>query len=131
VILWKDADEDPTVSLSPGTVCSPDSVVDACIYEKPVGEVARFARTQYPKTLQMFVHSRTYGGYAKGPLNPEPYAYEYGFATKWLVNAQIVQIETGRIDPVAGDLSYTVAPWIALGALLLGFRNNSQGRWLT
>ena len=65
----------------------------------------------------MFVHSRTYGGYAQDPLSPEPFAYEYGFATKWLVDAQIVQIATGKVDPVAGNLSYKsgAAPWIAWG----------------
>ena len=115
VILWKDADKNPTVSLSLSTVCSPVSMVDACVYERLVGEVARFAKGEYPNTLQLFVHSRTYGGYASTPLNPEPYAYECGFATKWLVNAQITQIRTGKIDPTAGDLSYSVVPWIAWG----------------
>lgn len=104
VILWKDADEHPTVSMSPSTVCSPTSSVDACAYEKFTGEMARFAKSRYPSILQLFVHSRIYGGYALTNLNPEPFAYEYGFATKWLVNAQIAQMRTGKIDPTAGDL---------------------------
>ena len=77
--------------------------------------MARFAKSRYPSILQLFVHSRIYGGYALTNLNPEPFAYEYGFATKWLVNAQIAQMRTGKIDPTAGDLSYIVAPWIAWG----------------
>jgi len=48
-------------------------------------------------------------------LNPEPYAYEYGFSTKWLIEAQIQQNRTHHIDPTAGDLSYQVAPWLAWG----------------
>jgi len=115
VILWKNGDEHPTVSLSPSTVCSLTSPVDGCVYEKLTGEMARFAKSRYPRTLQLFVHSRIYGGFALTTLNPEPFAYEYGFATKWLVNAQIVQIRTGKIDPTAGDLSYSMAPWIAWG----------------
>ena len=35
----------------------------------------------------MFLQSRTYGGYATTNENPDPYAYEYGFATKWLIQA--------------------------------------------
>ena len=116
VILYKDALEFPTQSLTSTTVCSASSPVDACAYEHDVGETARFALTQFPSVKEMFVHSRIYGGYAtQGTLNPEPFAYEYGFSTKWLIEAQINQIRTGQVDPTAGDLSYSVAPWLAWG----------------
>jgi hypothetical protein len=36
-----------------------------------------------------YLSSRTFGGYATGPLNPEPYAYESGFSVKWLIEDQI------------------------------------------
>jgi hypothetical protein len=116
VILYKDALEGPTESLSPTTVCSTTSTVDACQYERDVAITARFVKKRYPALQQMFLHSRTFGGYAApGTLNPEPFAYEYGFSTKWLIEAQIQQIRTGTIDPTAGDLSYTAAPWLAWG----------------
>lgn len=116
VILYKNALEFPTQSLTTTTKCSATSVVDACAYEHDVGETARFARTVFPNVKEMFLHSRIYGGYASpGTLNPEPFAFEYGFSTKWLIEAQINQIRTGQIDPTAGDLSYTVAPWLAWG----------------
>ena len=59
-------------------------------------------------------------GYADTEHSPEPYAYEYGYAVKWLIQAQIVQARTGTIDPVTGDLNYangTVA-WTAWGPYL-------------
>ena len=124
VILYKDGNLDPTRSLTPHDVCSPTSRADACMYEFFVGQTARFIKGQapftkgrYPNAQQMFLHSRIYGGYAMPrSLNPEPFAYEYGFATKWLIEAQIIQLRTGTIDDTAGDLSYSTAPWIGWGA---------------
>ncbi|HVM77251.1 MAG TPA: hypothetical protein VMU07_03815 [Candidatus Paceibacterota bacterium] len=115
VILFKDADPQPKYSLASSTQCTANSAIDACIYEREVGNIARFAKMQFPNVKQMFVHTRIYAGYATTNLNPEPFAYEYGFANKWLVAAQIDQIAGAPIDPVAGDLSYAVAPWIAWG----------------
>lgn len=116
VVLYKDALEFPTQSLKPGTVCDAQSRIDACHYEHEVGITARFMKQRYPNLQQMFLHSRIYGGYAKPrTLNPEPFAYEYGFATKWLIEAQIQQLRTGTIDDTAGPLDYASAPWIAWG----------------
>ena len=121
VVLWKDANPDPSVSMTSSTTCAyqplpiPSSNPDVCSYEEYLGLMARFLKTPFPNVKQLFVHSRVYAGYATVPLNPEPFAYEYGFATKWFVNAQIAQDATGKVDPVAGDLNYTTAPWIAWG----------------
>ena len=115
VVLYKDANPQPKRSLKPATRCSKDFVTDACMYERFLGQTARFLKTRYANIQQIFLHSRIYAGYAVVPLNPEPFAYEYGFATKWFVNAQIAQTRSGTIDPVAGDLSFDVAPWIGWG----------------
>ena len=40
---------------------------------------------KYPNLKMIYLSSRTYGGYAVVPLNPEPHAYEAGFGVKWLV----------------------------------------------
>ena len=63
--------------------------------------------------------SRVYTGFATTHLDPEPFAYESGFAVKWVIEAQINQRRTGRIDPIAGDL-ITNAPFIAWGPYLWG-----------
>lgn len=44
---------------------------------------------RYPNTQIAYLSSRTYGGYATISLSPEPYAYESGFAVKWLIEDQI------------------------------------------
>jgi hypothetical protein len=113
-VIWlKNADPRPSVAL-------PASDADAYVYERELGEMARAARARYPNLKLMFISSRIYAGYAAVPLNPEPYAYEYGFSVKWAVQAQIDQMRNGKVDPIAGNLDYKkgVAPWIAWGPYL-------------
>jgi hypothetical protein len=118
VILWKDADGFPTpeITLSKNQPCtlSLAQSVDACRYESGVGTVARYIKTRYPNVKQIFLHSRIYCGYATKVIG-EPISYEYAFATKWLIESQIYQIRNGQINPVAGNLSYSAAPWLVWG----------------
>ena len=44
---------------------------------------------RFPNAKLVYVSSRYYGGFATTSLNPEPYAYESGFAVKWLIEEQI------------------------------------------
>jgi hypothetical protein len=111
-IVWiEEADPGPTVSL-------PAARADAYTYEGYLGSIVRAVKQRYPRCLLMFIGSRNYGGYATVKLNPEPYAYEYGFSTKWVIQAQINQVRSGTVDPIAGDLNYTngTAPWIGWAA---------------
>jgi hypothetical protein len=107
----KVANAGPTVSL-------PAANADAFVQLGQLGNIARALKTRYPNMQQAYFSSRIYAGYASTSLNPEPYAYEAGFAVKWVIEAQIRQLVQGTIDPIAGDLSLNVAPWLAWGAYL-------------
>lgn len=61
----------------------------------------------------VYLSSRTYGGYASTALNPEPYAYQSGFAVKWTVG-----------DRIDGHLK--VRPWVGWGPYL--WTNGTAGR---
>lgn len=114
-VAWvKVANPRPTISL-------PAAQADAHQLVRQMGHIVRALKVRYPNLQQVFFSSRIYGGYATTPLNPEPYAYESGFAVKWLIQAQIAQMRNGGriVDERAGDLNYhSVAPWIAWGPYL-------------
>ena len=95
-------------SLQPFTdnCASEMGTIEACNYEEQLGETIRAAKARYPNLQQIFISTRIYAGYASVPLNPEPYAYEYGFSAKWLIQAQVDQIRNHTIDTVAGDMDY-------------------------
>ena len=48
--------------------------------------------TLFPNLKLVYFSSRVYAGYSNGvgtPDNPEPYAYEVGFAVKWAIGDQL------------------------------------------
>ena len=98
------------------TVALPNTNADAYVLENWLGNDVRSLRARYPNLKQIFVSSRTYAGFATSALNPEPYAYETGFAFKWLVEAQIRQLDGGTVDSRAGDLSLTKTAWLGWAA---------------
>lgn len=111
-VVWLlEATKQPTVSL-------PAANADAFALETNLGKIVRALRVRYPNLQQVYLSDRIYGGYATTPENPEPYAYETGFAVKWLIDAQIRQMRnSGQIvDARAGNLNYdSAAPWLAWG----------------
>lgn len=60
--------------------------------------VHRHVQRPLPNLQQVFISSRIYAGYATTALNPEPYAYETGFSVKWLIEAQLRQLQKGTVD---------------------------------
>jgi hypothetical protein len=109
-VAWlKVANANPNSSL-------PSANADANLLVQQMGNILRAMSVRYPSLEQVFISSRIYAGYATTTLNPEPYAYESGFAVKRVIEAQINQMNGGGIDPLAGDLNAnTAAPWIAWG----------------
>jgi Cu/Ag efflux protein CusF len=71
------------------------------------GELRRIVQhmhQRFPNLKMVYLSSRTYAGWAKTGLNPEPYAYESGFSVKWLIEEQL-----------KGDLK---EPWLSWGPYL-------------
>ena len=73
--------------------------------------VVRALASRFPNLRLAYLSSRIYAGYATTHLNPEPYAYEGGFAMRWVIDEQLA----GRL-PFTG--SSRVAPWLAWGPYL-------------
>lgn len=71
--------------------------------------------TLFPNLKMVYFSSRVYAGYSNGlatPDNPEPYAYEVGFAVKWAIGDQL----NGNANLCDGNgCSPTVAPWMSWG----------------
>lgn len=80
--------------------------------------IVQVAQQQYPNLKLIYLSGRTYGGWATTTLNPEPYAYESGFAVQWLIRAQ-----TTGSDP---DLAYDKAPILLWGPYL--WTDGTKGR---
>jgi hypothetical protein len=82
--------------------------------QRMLEQILRVAKSQFPNLQIAYVSSRTRSyRFNDGSLNPEPFAYEAAFATRWLIERQL----DGQLnyDPARGD---AVAPWISWGPYL-------------
>ncbi len=70
---------------------------------------------KFPNLKVTYLSSRTYAGYATSPLNPEPYAYENGFAVKWVIEDQLAGKPEMNYDAAKGAVR---APWVEWGPYL-------------
>lgn len=85
---------------------------DARGLQASLRSVVGILRSRYPNLKLVYVSSRTYAGYATTQLNPEPYAYQSGFAVRWLIQ-----------DRMEGRL---VGPWLGWGPYL--WTDGTKGR---
>jgi hypothetical protein len=103
-VAWvKEANANPTQAFP----------VHAQMLQSDYESIARILKSKYPNIKIAYYSSRIYAGYATTSLNPEPYAYESGFAVKWLIEKQI------NGDPsLAPTGTNSPAPWLAWGPYL-------------
>ncbi len=80
-----------------------------------LGSIVRDIKAKLPNVKLAYLTSRIYAGYASSNLNPEPYAYESGFAVKWLIDAQVSGEDSLNYDPGSGPVE---APWLSWGPYL-------------
>lgn len=85
---------------------------DAQHLQNDLEAILQIMRQRYPNLKVVYLASRTYAGYASTPLNPEPYAYNSGFAVKWLIEHHINADVPG--------------PWVAWGPYL--WTDGTKGR---
>jgi len=79
--------------------------------------IAQNLHDKFPNLDLAYFSSRIYAGYATGvsTLNPEPWAYQSGFAVKWLIDDQVTGDPGLNYDPHAGPVE---VPWLAWGPYL-------------
>ena len=89
--------------------------------------VVRIIKQRLPNVRLCYLTSRIYAGYATTSLNPEPYAYESGFAVKWLIDSQI-RGDSLNFDSARGPVD---APWLSWGPYLWADGLNPRSDTLT
>lgn len=91
-----------------------------------LADTLRNMHDRFPNLKIAYLSSRTYGGYATSPLNPEPFAYEGGFSVKWVIADQIAGNPELNYDPAKGAVR---APWAAWGPYIWadGVKPNRDG----
>lgn len=68
-------------------------------------------KEKFPNLRVAYNSSRIYAGYAGTPLNPEPYAYEGGFAVRWLIEDQIKGNPALNYDSKKGRVKSPLLLW--------------------
>jgi hypothetical protein len=89
-------------------------------------QIVRAMHRRFPNLKMVYLSSRTYAGFARTPLNPEPYAFESGLSVKWLIEEQINGAAALNFDPAKGAVQ---APWLSWGPYLWanGATKNADG----
>ena len=99
---------------------------DALLLQSQLAEIARILKIRFPNIRIAYYSSRIYAGYASSTLNPEPYAYQSGFAVRWMIEDQINRTSGLNFDPAKGLVT---SPWLSWGPYLWadGLKARSDG----
>ncbi len=74
--------------------------------------ILNIARHHYPNLRVVYLSSRTFGGWSgRASGSPEPYAYESGFGTRWIVQSQIKGDAQLNHDPARGEVKAPLVMW--------------------
>lgn len=74
--------------------------------------ILNIARDHYPNLRIAYLSSRTFGGWSgRDSGSPEPYAYESGFGTRWVVQSQIRGDASLNYDPARGRVKAPLVLW--------------------
>ncbi|HXT60229.1 MAG TPA: hypothetical protein VN699_16430 [Pirellulales bacterium] len=68
-------------------------------------------KARFPNLRIAYLSSRIYAGYARTPLNPEPYAFESAFAVRWLIRDQMAGKPELNFDPGKGEVKAPLLLW--------------------
>jgi hypothetical protein len=87
---------------------------DMNLLQSQLETIANNLYTEFPNIKIAYYSSFSYAGYSDGVanLNPEPYAYESGFAVKNVIQDQLNGNTNLNYNPNNGPV---VAPWLAWG----------------
>ncbi len=69
--------------------------LDAQQLQNDLQAIVQILQQRFPRLQVIYLASRTYAGYATTTLNPEPYAYQSGFAVTWLIADHMQAGDTG------------------------------------
>jgi hypothetical protein len=83
----------------------------ARVLQENIAVILRKLKDKFPNLQIAYLSSRIYAGYAGGPLNPEPYAYESAFSVRWLIEDQIAGNSELNYDPKKGEVKSPLLLW--------------------
>lgn len=77
-----------------------------------ISSILNIAKLRYPNLRVVYLSSRTFGGWSgRSSGSPEPYAYESGFGTRWVVQSQIQGDEQLNYDSARGEVKSPLVLW--------------------
>ncbi len=77
-----------------------------------ISAILNIAKVHYPNLQIVYLSSRTFGGWSgRSSGSPEPYAYESGFGTRWVLQSQIQGDAQLNYDPARGEVKSPLVMW--------------------